>query len=216
MLHTIIEVDRDILVGKVMDFFFVFLDLQRLVLERFLFLGQLYPLGAGSVFQRVCEVGELGAVTPLLLMDIVSTHPGKEVALIPVHIDQCLEAVLLAAVKEPVDRSFLVGLAMVSVEVIQKVAADDLAGRSLAAESVCNELEVFFQRIAAVDCLHPLHKASGNVVIEVIVIADGNDIVLIRNNRAVLGGIPVPASVGKPFYIQRVPPKHTAHGIRDQ
>ncbi len=68
-------------------------------------------------------------------------------------------------------------------EVIQEVAADDFAWAFLASESVCNELEVFFQRIAAVDCLHPLHKASGNVIVKVVVIADGNDIVLIRDNR---------------------------------
>ena len=96
-------------------------------------------------------------------------------------IDQCFEAVLLAAVKEPVDGAFLVGLAVVGIEVVQEVAADDLAGRSLAAERISNEFEVFFQRIATVDCLHPLHKASGDVVVKVVVVADGDDVILIRD-----------------------------------
>ena len=117
MLHAIIKVDRDILVGEVMDFFFIFLNLQRLVSEFLLLFGQLYTLRAGGVFQCVRNVIELSAVTLLLFVDIVRTHPGKEVALIPVHINECLEAVLLAAVKEPVDGAFLVGLAVVGIEV---------------------------------------------------------------------------------------------------
>ena len=141
--------------------------------------GQLYTLRAGGVFQCVRNVCELGAVTLLLLVDIVRTHPGKKVALIPVHINECLEAVLLAAVKEPVDGAFLVGLAVVCIEVIQEVAADDLAGRTLAAEGIGNELEIFFQRVTAVNCLHPLHKASGDVVVKVIVITDGDNVVLV-------------------------------------
>ena len=216
VLHAIIEVDRDILIGKMMNFFFVFLDLQRLVLELLLLLGQLHPFGAGCVFQRVRKVGELGAVALLLLVNIVGTHPGQKVALIPVQVDQCFETVLLSAVKEPVDGPLLVGLAVVGIEVVQEVAADDFARRSLAAERVGDELEVFFQRIAAVDCLHPLHKASGNVVVKVVVIADGDNVILVRDYRAVLGGIPVTASVGKPSHVQRVSPKHTAHGVGDQ
>ena len=60
------------------------------------------------------------------------------------HIAQRLEAVLLAAVEEPVDRTLLIGFQVVGIEVIQEVAADHLAGRTLAAQRIGNKLEVFF------------------------------------------------------------------------
>ena len=106
MLYAIIEVNGNILIGEVMDFFFVFLDLQRLVLELLLLFGQLHPLGAGGAFQRIREVNELGAVTLLLLMDIIGAHPSKKITLIPVHINQRLEAILLAAVEEPIVKCY--------------------------------------------------------------------------------------------------------------
>ena len=119
-------------------------------------------------------------------MNIVGTHPGKKVTLVAVHIDQSLKAVLLAAVEEPVDRALArtsngVCATMVSIEVIQEVASDDLTGRTLAAERVSDELEVFFQRFLAVDSFHPLHKTSGDVIIEIVIIADRDDIVTVWN-----------------------------------
>ena len=70
---------------------------------------------------------------------------------------------------------------MVSIEVIQEVASDDLAGCSLAAERICDKLEVFFQRFLSVNGFDPLHKTSGDVIVEIVIITDGNDIV--RVNR---------------------------------
>ena len=151
MLHAIIKVDRNVLIGEVMDFFFVFLDFKSLFLELLLLLGQLYALGCTCMVDCISKVRELSAVTLLLLVNIVGAHTGKEIALITVHIDECLEAVLLAAVEEPVDRTLLIGFQMVGIEVIQEVAADNFAGRTLAAERICDELEVFFQRFLAVD-----------------------------------------------------------------
>ena len=168
------------------------------------------------------------------------------------HIDQRLEAVLLAAVEEPVDRTLLIGFQMVGIEVIQEVAADNFAGHTLAAERICDELEVFFQRFLAVDSFHPLHKPSGDVIVEVVIIADGDDIVRVNRERLVvslidlviigaigdrtvrvllcellklriiavkrLGGLldfAVP-SKNQTGLVQRIPPEHTAHGIRDE
>ena len=102
------------------------------------------------------------------------------------HIDQRLEAVLLAAVEEPVDRTLLIGFQMVGIEVIQEVAADDLAGRTFAAESVSDKLEVFFQRLTAVDGFYPLYKASCDVIIEVVIVADRDDIVRVDRERLVV------------------------------
>ena len=132
------------------------------------------------------------------------------------HIDQRLEAVLLAAVEEPVDRTLLIGFQMVGIEVIQEVAADNLAGRTLAAERICDELEVFFQRFLAVDSFHPLHKASSDVIIKVVIVANGNDIVTVRNDGLVPAFVPFAARIGKTVHIQRIPSEHTAHGIGNE
>ena len=105
---------------------------------------------------------------------------------------------------------------MVGIEVIQEVAADDLAGRTLAAKSVCDKLEVFFKRLAAVDSFHPLYKASGDVIIKVVIVADRDDIVLVGNDGAVLRGVPFTTGIGKTRLIQRVASEHTANGIGDE
>ena len=131
------------------------------------------------------------------------------------HIDQCLEAVLLAAVKEPIDRTLLIDFQVVSIEVIDEVAADHFTRRTLAAERISDEFEVFFQRLAAVDGLYPLHKASGDVIIEVVIVADRDDIVLVGNDGAVLRSIPFTARIGKTRLVQRVASEHTTNGIGD-
>ena len=93
----------------------------------------------------------VSAITILLLVDIVGAHPSEEVALIAMHIDQSLKAVLFSAVEEPVDRALLIGLAVVGIKVIQKIATDHFAGRPLTSKRIGDELEVFFQRFLAVD-----------------------------------------------------------------
>ena len=186
VLHAIIKVDLDVLIGKMMDFLFVLLNLKSLLLELLLLLGQLHALRSPGVFDGVREVGKLGAITLLLLVNVVGTHPGKKVALIAVHIDQSLEAILLAAVKEPVDRTLLIGFQVVGIEVIQEVAADDLTRRTLAVKRICDKLEVFFQRFLAVDGFDPLHKTSSNVIVKILVIADGDDIVRVDRERLVV------------------------------
>ena len=76
--------------------------------------GQLHALGCTGTINGVTELGKLGAVTLLLLMHIVGAQTGEKIALIAVHIAQRLETVLLAAVKEPVDRTLLIGFQMVA------------------------------------------------------------------------------------------------------
>ena len=105
---------------------------------------------------------------------------------------------------------------MVGVEVIQEVAADHLAGRTLAAERVGNKLEVFFQRIIAVDLADKLHEASGNVIVKILVIADRDDVVAVRDDGLILAGFPFVARIGKSVHVQRVASEHTAHGIGNE
>ena len=127
------------------DFFLVGLQLPALVLELFLLLGEADLVRAGGVLQGVGQVGELGAVALLLLVDIVGAHPGQQIPLVAVEVDEGLEAVFLAAVKEPVDGPLLIGLAVVGKEVVDKVRPDDLPGRALSAQGVGNEFQVLLQ-----------------------------------------------------------------------
>ena len=83
-------------------------------------------------------------------------------------------------------RDSLIGFQVVGIEVIQEVAADDLTRRTLAAKRICDKLEVFFQRFLAVDGFDPLHKASGDVIVEVVIVADGYDIVRINREGLVV------------------------------
>ena len=92
------------------------------------------------------------------------------------HIDECLEAVLFAAVEEPIDRTLLIDFQVIGIEVVDEVAAYHFTRRTLAAESVSDELEVFFQSFAAIDGFYPLHKAAGNVIIYVNAVFDTREI----------------------------------------
>ena len=73
------------------------------------------------------------------------------------EVDQRLEAVLLAAVKQPVNRALLVGLTVVFEEILEEAAADDLpAAASLAAQCPGDEVQIFFQRVCAIDGFQPI------------------------------------------------------------
>ena len=163
----------------------------------------------------IAKLGKLGAVALLLLMHIVGTQTGQQITLVAVHVDERLEAVLFAAVEEPVNWAFLIGFQVVGVEVIQEVATDYLTGRPLAAEGIGNKFEVIFQCVLAIDLADEVYEAPHDVIIEILIIADGDNVVWVRDNGFVLAGDPFAARIGKSVNIQRVAPEHTAHGIRD-
>ena len=83
MFHAVIKVDLDVLVGKVVNLFLVFLQLGRLILELLLLFGQLHALGCAGTINGITELGKLGAVTLLLLMHIVGAQTGEKITLIP-------------------------------------------------------------------------------------------------------------------------------------
>ena len=134
------------------------------------------------MLQGVGQVGKLGAVALLLFVDIVGTHPGQQVPLVAVEVDEGLEAVFLATVKEPVDGPFLIGLAVVGKEVVDEVRPDNLSGGALPAQSIGDEFQVFLQGVLAVDHPDEVHELAGEVVFEVVVVADGENIVGIDLN----------------------------------
>ena len=126
------------------------------------------------------------------------------------------EAVLLTAVKQPVNRAFLIGFDMIGVKTVQKVAADNLARRTLAAERIGDKFQVFLQRIRAVDYTHELDKPPGNIVVEILVVADRDDVVRVRLEGFVFACIPFAAGVGQPVHIERVAAEHTADRVGHQ
>ena len=60
------------------------------------------------------------------LKKALGSHTMFIANVVAVHVDQALEAVLLPAVEEPVNRALLVDLQMICVEIVDEVAADDL------------------------------------------------------------------------------------------
>ena len=246
MLHPIIQINPHHHIGEVVDLFFVHADLLCLRLQLLELFLELDALGGGSGGDAAVEVGDGGAVTGLLLVDIVGAHTGDGVRLVAVHINQSLEAVLFAAVEEPVDGAFLVDLQVVGVEVVQEVAADDVARGALTAEGVGDEAQVLLQRLGTEDGFHPLDEATGHIVVKVFIVADGDDIILIRHEgagekvRSVLlltdivadkggwnalvetGGIGHEARLiglpgeDEPRHIEGIPPEHTADGVGDE
>ena len=198
------------------DFFLVGLQLPALVLELFLLLGEADLVRARGVLQGVGQVGELGAVALLLLVDIVGAHPGQQVPLVAVEVDEGLEAVFLAAVKEPVDGPLLVGFAVVGKEVVDEVRPDDLPGCAFSAQGVGDEFQVLLQGVLAVDHPDEVHELAGEVILKVVVVADGEDVVGVRDDGLILGRIPLPAGIGQPLHIQGVAAKEAAHSVGDE
>ncbi len=199
-----------------MHLFLVLLQLCGLILKLFLQLVQLDALGRACVRQCVADLIQLCAVAFLLLVHIVGAQTRHQVALVAVHVDEGLEAVLFAAVKQPVNRAFLIGFDVIGVKTVQKVAADDLTRRTLAAKRIGDKFEVFLQRIRAVDHTHELDKPAGDIVVEILVVADWDDVVRVRLEGFVFAWVPFTAGVGQPVHVERVTAEHAADRVGHQ
>ena len=213
MLYAVVEVDFDVHIREMMHLFLVLLQLCGLILKLFLLFRQLDALGGRGVVEGVGNLRQLGAVALLLLVDVVGAQPREQVALIAVHIDESLEAVLLSAVEKPVNRAFLIGFEVVGVKTVQKIAADDLAGGTLSAEGVGDEFEVFLERIRAVDRADELNEAAGDVVVEILVVADGDNVVGVGLEGFVFAGVPFAAGVGEAVHVERIAAEHAADRV---
>ena len=78
-------------------------------------------------------------------MQVFHAQVANSISVPAVHINQRFEAILLAAVEEPIDGEFLVDLDVILDEVVQEVVANDFtAGVAFIAESFSHEIEVFF------------------------------------------------------------------------
>ena len=106
------------------DLFVVVLALLDLLLELFLALGGGGDFtGGGAVVDDVLHPGDLAIVDPLHAVEVVDAQVSDGVLIVAVHINKRLEAILLAAVKQPVDGALAtagdgIGAAMVFEKVI--------------------------------------------------------------------------------------------------
>ena len=111
-------------------------------------------------------------------MEIVHPKVADGVRRVAVEVDQRLEAVLLAAVEQPINRALLVSLAVVLKEVLEEVAADDLpATVAFAAQRPGDEVQIFFQRVRTVGGFQPVAQAGNDVVLQILFVGDGQNAV---------------------------------------
>ena len=147
-LYAVVEVDGDAGEGDVAETVVVVFALFQLLDELFLALGGLGDLAAGAVGDGIVHAGDLAFVDLLHLVEVVGADKTGCVGVVAVHIDQRLEAVLFAAVVQPVDGAFLVDFHMVGVEAVQEIVTDDGAGAgALGAKCLGDESKVIFSPV---------------------------------------------------------------------
>ena len=135
------------------DFLVILPALLELLLQLLLTLGgDGHLAGVLAVVDHILHPLDFALIDPLHLVEIVNPHVADGVRRVAVEIDQRLEAVLLAAVEQPVDGALLVNFAVVGKKVLQEIIADDLpAGIASAAQGLGDEFQVLLQRVRAVD-----------------------------------------------------------------
>ena len=187
-LHAVIQVQLDTAQGEVGDHLVIVAALLELLLELFLpFRGSSHFTGIGAVVDHVLHPVNLRLVDPLHLMEIVHAEVADSVRCVAVEIDQRLEAVLFAAVEQPVDRALLVDFAVVFEEVLEEIVADNLAAAvALVAKSFCYKVEAFFQRVCAINNFQPAAQAGDNIVSQILFVSDGQDTVFIWHKSTYL------------------------------
>ena len=149
-------------------------------------------------------------------MYIIGTNTSNGVRLIAVHINQSLKAILLAAVKQPVNRTFLINFAMVRIEATQKIIPNHILRLTFAAQRISNEFQIFVQCIFTVNRFYELHKQTNNIILEVFIVANWYNVIFIHSKRSIFTVVPFATCIGKSIYIQRVTTKHTTNCVRNE
>ena len=121
MLHAIIEIYANHLIGKVVNFFFKETNFSFLILELLKEFCKLYSFARGGNLDSLFDVCYCGTIASLLFVYVVRSDTRDGIGLITVHIDEALEAILLSAVKLPINRAFLINLDVISIELVEEV-----------------------------------------------------------------------------------------------
>ena len=211
-LHAIIQVQLNAAQGEVADHLVIFPALLELFLELFLpFGGSSHFTGVCAVVDHVLHTANLGLIDPLHLVEVVHSKIADGVRRVAVEINQSLEAVLLAAVEQPVDRALLINFAVVFEKILEEIITDNLtAAVSSAADGFGNEVQIFFQRIFPINRFQPAAQAGDNIVPQILFIRNGQNAVCVREEGLVFALIPVPTGIGQTLHVQRIAAKHTA------
>ena len=136
MLHTIVQINLNHLIRQRVNFFLILVQLIILRLYLVQLFSQLDTLaGAGGSGHLFFQTFDGSTVARLLLVNIIGTDARNGIRLVAVQVDQALEAIFLTAVKQPVDGPLLVNFAVVGIEIVQEVVADDLFRLTLAASA---------------------------------------------------------------------------------
>ena len=151
--------------------------------------GCCHLTGILAVIHHILHPVDLGFIYTLHLVQVVDTQVADGIRRVSVQVNQCLKAVLLAAVKQPVDRTLAgardrVSLAVILEEIVQEVVTDNLpAGAALIAKGFCDVIQVFFQRICTIHRFQPCTQARNNIIVQIFFISDGDNIVSIREEH---------------------------------
>lgn len=155
-LYTVIEVKLDTGKCQMADLLIVFPAFLQLLGKFILVLpGCCNLMGILAVIHHILHPVDLGLIHALHLVQVVDSQVADGVRCVAVQIGQDLKSVLLAAVKQPVDRTLAgagdrISPAVILEEIVQEVIVDDLpAGAAFIAKGFCNVIEVCFQRIGA-------------------------------------------------------------------
>ena len=151
--------------------------------------GCCHLAGIPAVIHHILHPVDLRFVHALHLVQVVDTQVSDGIRRVAVQVNQCLKAVLLATVKQPVDRTLAgasdrIGLAVILEEIVQEVVTDNLpAGAALIAKGFCDVIEVCFQCIGTVNCFQPCTQARYDIIVQIFLIGDRDNIVSIREEH---------------------------------
>ncbi len=128
---TIVQVEVNLVQGQVAQLGIVvltFLDLFFHLLQP-LFRYR-YFMGRMAVVDNILHTVDFIAVNPFHAVEIIGTDASYSVFIVAMEINKSLKAVFLTTVKEPINRPFLISLAMVLIEVLEKIIAELFSGSS--------------------------------------------------------------------------------------
>src|SRR5699024_10322221 len=163
VFHAIVQIDANHLIRKVVDLFFINTNFFRLRLQLIQFFVQFHTLPGSSIGNTFFQISHRRAVTALLFMDIVRAYAGNGIRLIAVHINQSFETILLPTVKQPVNRAFLINLAMVFVKIIQEIVPNHILRLTFASQGIGNEFQIFIQSVLSIDSLYKFYETADNI-----------------------------------------------------
>lgn len=181
--HTVVQVKVNLVQGQVAQLGIIVLTFLDLLLHLFQpFFRYRYFMGRMAVVDDILHTIDFIAVNPFHAVEIIGTDASYGVFIVAMEIDESLEAVFLAAVKEPVNRPFLISLAVILIEILKKIVAELFPGSGApGSQCIGEEFQVGFKVFPAKGLLQPGADEGRQVVVKVFFIGNGHNVVVVRN-----------------------------------